>query len=62
MWDAAGTGTQTQQPTCVGSACVAVERLEASLGEECYDCSAANKPTVRCFLWFLSVIAEAVSE
>lgn len=33
MWDAAGTGTQTQQLTGIGSACVAVEGLEASLEE-----------------------------
>jgi len=50
VWEAAGTGTQTQHLAGVGSACVAVEGLEVSLGEKCYDCLAAHKPTIRGFL------------
>lgn len=49
MWDGAGTGSQTQQLTGFGAACVAVEGLEANLRGKCWVCSAANTPTVRDF-------------
>lgn len=54
MWDGAGTGTQTQQLTGLGAACVAVEGLEANLRGKCWVCSAANTPTARGFPLFPS--------